>query len=242
MTHFTLILSCILLFCTLAWTQPVDRRIDEPIDLDDDYDIEYDIDELIDQPINFYTLPSTNDIITTSYFPQYNHTTPVTLPIDQSITVLILVQNNGQQLYNLSYIQMSLLSAYDTTFHIQNYTLQPLSMSTIVPTHELTIEYKFIPDVSLESTDYMLNGFILFNDTTNKIYKNTVINQRVRLIDNNSSLFNYQSITSILMFTAILCGMVYGILLLVAPKLLSGSNKNKRIATQPTGTSRKKKL
>ena len=251
---FYLLLSIVLLHILQIRTvtcQDADTTTEiESSDEYDDYDIEdYDINEILDsvQEQSFYTLPSNNDLVTTTYYVDYNSTSTPTLPTGKEITVLIGVSNSGKTAYNLTYMQLSLLSAYDKTFHIQNFSLIELKNAIVSPTQDITLDYKLYADPTLESTDYYLTGILLFNNSANRIYKNSIVNQRIKLIDTHSTYFDFQTITAVLMSIGLLIGTMYGVLLVTAPKLLSGSNKSKRIKSTAAavnnnvGSSRKKK-
>lgn len=103
--------------------------------VDDDSD-EYSYDELIEEELEDLTnIRTTNDIITHVYFPKYQSddilNTAVELPTGTDVTVLINVVNQGAVAYNISHVQGSLLSAYDPSFHIQNFSLLPLNNAII---------------------------------------------------------------------------------------------------------------
>lgn len=110
----------------------------------DDFDVDdYDIDELLDsvQQQSYATLQPNNDLVTTTYYVDHNSTDGITLPTGKEVTVLVGVSNVGQTAYNLTYMQMSLLSAYDKTFHIQNFSLAELKNAIVAPTQVRTLPW-----------------------------------------------------------------------------------------------------
>lgn len=231
------LLSYILLFITLlsyisyTYTQQSASIDDETLELSDELDDDIDIDDLVSstEPIDFFSLPENNDLTTVIYFPDYNQTTSnglIKLPSGTTVTMLVGVHNdNSINTYNISYLQCALVNYYDYTHYIQNFSLITMNNAISAPYSDLTLTYQLYIDPSLEAAEYGVTGFILFNNTQNRIYKNTIGLQSIYLYDNTWHILHWETISAWLMFIAIIGGSIYGLLMLFAPKLLTGSGR-----------------
>jgi hypothetical protein len=98
------------------------------------------------------------------------------------VTALIGLHNSGQTTYNISYVGAHLHSPYDEKFYVQNFTVRWLA-ALLPPQSEVTVEYKFRPDEKLETLDFLLSGWLIYNDSqpTPVIYRSLFHNSTIEV-------------------------------------------------------------
>jgi hypothetical protein len=103
------------------------------------------------------------------------------LPMGEEITALISFNNAGDRVLNVSYVGAQLHSPYDLAYFIQNYTAKEI-WTTVLPQSEITLEYKFTPDDSLEALEFWLSGYVFYNSTDDLFaYRHTWANSTIEL-------------------------------------------------------------
>jgi len=121
-------------------------------------------DELIeeDEPAAHELKPSP-DVATVSLFPDY---TDKKFFVGTEIVALIGLTNSGESTFNVSSVQAFLHSPFDYTYYIQNFTARHFPAGAVLKPHEqLTLEYTFKPDKSLEALEFWLSGYVTYNST-----------------------------------------------------------------------------
>lgn len=71
------------------------------------------------------------------------------------------------------------------------------------PNSELTIEYKFKPDVNLEPLEFHLSGWLLYNNTEFEPFRSAFYNGTVELTERRSSLDARTLFTYVLVISAL---------------------------------------
>jgi len=145
---------------------------------DIDIDVEDDVaDEIFEEFEDFEeeewdgTLAPSDDISASVIFPGHEGKSA---SVDDEVTVLIGLTNNGMDNLNVSYVGAHLHSPYDFDYYIQNFTVTSLS-EPLPAAHQATIEYKFKVDARLEPLEYWLSTFVVVNGTR-RIFKQTPVN------------------------------------------------------------------
>jgi len=104
------------------------------------------------------------------------------IPVGKEVTVLVGFSNSGDKAFNLTAIGAHLHSPYDFTYYIQNFTAYEVE-GIIEPGAQLSLEYTFKPDPSLEPLEFHLSGWILYNDSENQMFRSTFVNGTIELIE-----------------------------------------------------------
>jgi len=133
-----------------------------------------------DEEIDVDVLRANADIVTTVYFPEFPDKK---FPIGSDVTVLVGIQNNGKDDFNMSYIGASLHNPFDLAYHIQNFTWR-VAEGTVEAGTEQTFEYTFRPDNRLEPLQFWLTAFIGYNNTDTGVpFQSTFYNSTVELVE-----------------------------------------------------------
>jgi len=168
-------------------------------DVDVDVEAGLDGDSESPQPLTLETLPSSPDISTTVYFPQF---TDKRFTAGEEVSVLIGVSNSGDRPYNLTYITGSLHSPFDYSYYIQNFTVGLINAVVDAGT-EISVEYRFKPDPNLEPLEFHFSGYFLYNTTDDReIYRSTFYNGTVELLEKSRD-FNTRTIFSYVLVLAV---------------------------------------
>jgi len=169
-------------------------------DVDVDVDSGLDGDSEPPQPLTLETLPSSPDITTTVYFPDF---TDKRFTAGDEVAVLIGVSNSGDRPYNLTYITGSLHSPFDYSYYIQNFTVSLIN-AVVDAGSEISLEYRFKPDPNLEPLEFHFSGYFLYNTTDDReIYRSTFFNGTVELVEKNRE-FNTRTIFSYVLVLAVI--------------------------------------
>jgi len=211
---------------------------------DADIDVETDDDAHL-QPQRSYTLetlPGSDDITTTVYFPPLSSAPGATPPplsatgirqfiVGDEVSMLIGIANTGSRQYNLTYISGALHSPFDHTYYIQNFTVQMIN-AVIDPNTEMSIEYRFKTDANLEpQLEFQLQTYFLYNTTDDReIYRTTFFNSTVELVDRNSDFNTRTLFSSVLLLSSLVGG---GYWLYSSSRFSRASRRSKRTAKPP---------
>jgi len=143
---------------------------------------------------------ASDDVVTTFLFPDY---ADKRLPVGEKVTVLVGFQNKGESTFNLTAVGAALHSPFDYNYYIQNFTYREVN-SIVGPGEEVTVEYQFTPDKSLEPLEFHLSASLYYNDTTNdKFWRATFINGTIELIEKPSEFTAKTLFTYVLAFAAL---------------------------------------
>jgi len=106
--------------------------------------------------------------------------------VGEVATALVVLTNLGDERVNVSYVGAQLRSPFDLSYFIQNYTARGVG-AFIEPQQQVTVEYKFMPDKSLEALEFWLTGFVTYNtgngETQEQQFVATWLNQTVTLLE-----------------------------------------------------------
>jgi hypothetical protein len=142
-------------------------------------------------------------------------------PVGTRTTVLLGVHNTGKNPFNISYVYASLHSPFDYSYYIQNVRFPRLVFpflcsfssfcfacfaffsllaqftvrqyfAVVNPGEQITIDYTFIPDKSLEPLDFWLSAHVIYNDTVAEdMFLTTFFNGTVELVEKPTE-FNFR--------------------------------------------------
>lgn len=217
------IITMFLLFGTLFVTMPVAFAEEEDITITED--VEPEAEEYEDEEEDYEVLAPHVDIKTAVYFPDGEGTAY----LGEIITVLVSFFNTGDDAFNVTNVGASLHSPYDYSYYIQNFS--EVEYGTIVgPEQQLTLEYRFRPDPSLEPVDFLLSGYVTYNDSGYDSFRSFFYNGTLELADKPievtpSLIFGYSVVS-------VLVGSVAYVALSLSGVLSSASKKVARV----TGT------
>jgi len=184
-----------------------------------------------------------HDVATSVYFPNYpgrNFTQ------GEEVTALVGLSNSGDKTFNVTYIGASLRSPYDFSYIIQNFTVRTV-FTELAPNSEITIEYKFKPDLNLEPLEFHLEGFVYYNSTVpapsdpatpvpeEDVFRSAFINGTVKLEERKSDVDARALFTYVLLFSAV--GLIIYIFINVSGNSGSGSGRSKRHYSRSGGDS-----
>jgi hypothetical protein len=122
--------------------------------------------------------------------------------IDEPVTVLLGFKNDASESFNITTLGAHFHSPYDLSYFIQNFTRRYVSVSAD-PGQQVTLEYKFTPDKSLEPVSIWLSGWVEYNDT-DKVYRNTFFNTTVELIERPGDVTTRRFFTLVLLTAVVL--------------------------------------
>jgi hypothetical protein len=134
---------------------------------------EYDEDEDEDQAL----MPSPD--VTTSYiFPEHKERS---FPLGEIITVLVGISNVGHNVFNITNVGGHLHSPFDFNYYIQNFTVKEIA-SEVDGESQISVEYKFMADPSLEPLEFWFSGWVEYNSTDGEGFRSTFVNGTVDLV------------------------------------------------------------
>lgn len=162
------------------------------------------------------------DVSTTVYFPQE------TVKIGERNSLVIGFTNSGRDSFNVTAMGAHLHSPFDYSYHIQNFTAYRIEGSQVGPGQQGSVEYFFTPDPAIEPHEFWLSAWVLYNNSAQRMFVNTVYNGTVTLVDDKSGL-DFKGVTSNLAFLAILAAAGYGVYTACAPK----ASRKKKVVAAP---------
>lgn len=132
------------------------------------------------------------EVTTRFYFPDNQEKR---FAVGKDITVLVDFQNNGAEDYNISKVAAFLHSPFDFNYYIQNFTVREVS-GYAPGGSQISLEYTFKPDATLEPLEFWLSGFVEYNNSDDQIYYSTFINGTIELVEEGtvisvSTFFSY---------------------------------------------------
>jgi len=107
------------------------------------------------------------------------------IPVGKEVTVLVGFSNSGSSAFTLTSIGAHLHSPYDFSYHIQNFTEREID-GVVEPGAQLSLEYTFKPDPSLEPLEFLLSGFVTYNNSENVMFRSTFVNGTIELTEAQS--------------------------------------------------------
>lgn len=125
--------------------------------------------------------------------------TPLTLtkknfPLGKDVTLLVAFNNNGEKSFNISQIAAHLHSPFDYNYYIQNFTVKHAS-ATVGPNSQVTLEYTFKPDPTLEPLEFHFSAYVNYNRSDGRTFMHTLHNATIDLYepgsDSNTKLIMY---------------------------------------------------
>jgi len=151
----------------------------------------------------FFLYPSP-DVVTSVYFPDAPEKR---FTSGEDVRVLLGFQNNGNKVFNVSYIGAHLHSPFDYSLFIQNFTAYEYGLM-VEPGQEMTFEYHFKASENLAATEYWLSGWVVYNSSETAIYRTYFHNSTLELVDKPTT-FDLTQATSYLYMIAVLVGFGY---------------------------------
>jgi len=146
-------------------------------------DIEEDLEE------EEITLVASPDVHTRVLFPDYP---TKKIPVGKDVTVLVGFSNAGSKPFNITYIGAHLHSPYDYGYYIQNFTVREVEGS-VEPGSQISLEYSFKPDLSLEPLEFHLSGWVIYNDSEANMFRSLFVNGTIELTEAQSD-FDVRSV------------------------------------------------
>jgi len=159
---------------------------------------------------------------TVVYFPDYPDKK---LDIGERVTALIGFHNKGDLTFNITAIGAHFQSPYDLSYFIQNFSIRDVGSvgGMLVDEHkQLTLDYVFAPDKSLEPIQFWLGGWIQYNGSNGIEYRSTWANGTVDLVE-KSLEFDVRRLFS---YFLLLSGV--GLVIYIALNLSPASKKKAR--------------
>jgi len=163
---------------------PDDIEVSED-DGGDDYDDDYD-----DAPEDEWdgTVAAHPDVHTRVVFPDYASRQFVA---GKPIVALVSFSNRARKPFNVTAVGAHLHSPFDFSYYIQNFTAREQD-SIVSPGYQVSIEYPFMADPSLEPLEYWLSAWVQYNDSDGRTYRTTFTNGTIELIEKPSE-FNIKT-------------------------------------------------
>jgi len=158
-------------------------------------DAEYDDEEFDDDEDAI----SSSDVTVKSIYPA--HPDKKNFPLGKDVTLLVAFNNNGEKSFNISQIAAHLHSPFDYNYYIQNFTVQHPS-ATVGPNSQVTLEYTFKPDPTLETLEYTFSAYVNYNRSDGRTFMHTLHNATIDLYEPGSD-----SNTKLIMYAVVLAGL-----------------------------------
>jgi len=137
------------------------------------------------------------------------------------VTILIGFHNNGQKTFNITHVGASLRSPFDYSYIIQNLTSSEVGL-IVESGREVSIEYKFRADTSLEPLEFWLSGWILYNNSDHQIFTSAFYNATIEFVEKPNNFDARQ------VFSYFLMAAVGGLVVYIFFQFSSGGKKSKR--------------
>jgi len=137
------------------------------------------------------------------------------------VTILVGFHNSGQKTFNITNVGASLRSPFDYSYIIQNLTSSEVGL-IVEPGNEVSIEYKFRADPSLEPLEFWLSGWLLYNNSDHQIFRSAFYNATIDLVEKPNNFDARQ------VFSYFLMAAVGGLVAYIFFQLSSGGKKSKR--------------
>jgi len=108
------------------------------------------------------------------------------IPVGEKITMLVVFHNNGTSEFNITNIRAHLHSPFDFSYYIQNFTSREVG-AIVLAGQEVSVEYTFLPDKSLEPLEFHLSAYLDYNDTNELRFRSTFQNGTIELVERASN-------------------------------------------------------
>jgi len=141
----------------------------------------------------------------------------------EEIVLLLGFHNSGDKTFNITHIGAHLHSPFDFTYYIQNFTVREIG-AEVSPGEEISVEYRFKPDATLEPLEFWLSAWALYNDTDSEQFQSTFFNTTVEIVERKSQI-NVKAIFHYLFLIGLGGLIVYAIYHAVAPKKRRSAHK-----------------
>jgi len=138
-----------------------------------------------------------SQVETIVFFPQYP--AEKRFLIGEPVTLLVGFSNKGDNSFAITAIGAHFHSPYDLSYYIQNFTRRYVSV-VAEPNQQVTLEYKFTPDKSLEPLSFWLSGWVEYNGTEG-VYRSTFLNGTVEVIEKTSDVNTRQFFTAVILLS-----------------------------------------
>jgi len=171
-----------------------------------------------------------SDVKTVVYFPDHPDKK---LPVGEMVTALIGFTNIGESYFNITFIGAFFHSPFDHSYFIQNFSRIPVGV-VIDGGRQVTLEYRFVPDKSLEPVEFLLTGYVEYNDTqTDRVFRTGWVNVTVQLVEKSADF----SLGNIFSYVMLFGGFgVLGYVGFTVSTATSGTKARKKKAPVEQGT------
>jgi len=170
----------------------------------------------------FYT---TEEILVYHFLPKFGQSKVIAGALTD---LLVGIRNTGENSWNITHIQSSIVHPYDYTYHLENFTRREYGV-VVGPNEQHTLSYTFVPNELLEPREYGLTTTVYFQqlgDIEGKNYTNLAYNGTVEVVENVSG------VDSQLLFTVVggagLAGLVAYIIYTVFASLGKKTKRSSR--------------
>jgi len=158
------------------------------------------------------------DVQTIAYLPDFPDKRLVQ---GEEIRVLLGFHNSGSKSFNLSYVGAHLHSPFDFSYYIQNFSVREIG-AVVGSGDEVSVEYSFKPDASLEPLEFWLSAWVIYNNSDNEQFRSVFFNGTVELIEKKSDLDAKQ------LFSYFLFAAIFGLAAYFAFQFVSSKKPKKR--------------
>jgi len=108
--------------------------------------------------------------------------------VGNEINLLLGFTNNGEETYNITAVGGHLHSPFDFSYYIQNFSVKAVGVS-VGPHEQVSVEYNFKPDKSLEPLEFSFSCYVLYNSTIkNETFRNVFFNATIELVEKQSDV------------------------------------------------------
>jgi translocon-associated protein subunit alpha len=145
------------------------------------------------------------------------------IPVGKEVSVLVGFSNSGDKTFNITAIGAHLHSPYDFSYYIQNFTAYEVE-GVVAPGEQVSLEYTFKPDPSLEPLEFHLSGWIVYNDSENNMFRSTFVNGTIELTEAQSD-FDIRGV-----FTWCLAVAALGLIVYVGFNVFATPEQKKSVA------------
>lgn len=154
--------------------------------------------------------------------PQYTAGATMDLPAGQPVDFLIGFLNTGAEQFYIENVEASFRYPMDYNYYIQNFTATPFNRA-VLPGHESTVSYSFIPAESFAGRPFGLNIALNYRDNQGLQFVDAVFNETVNIIELDEGLDGET------FFLYVFLAAIAVLLLVVGQQFLAGSvGKRKR--------------
>jgi len=110
------------------------------------------------------------------------------------VELLLGFENTGDNVFNITSIQASLMYPPDHRYFIQNYTRAAYGV-IVSPAEQHTIAYRFLPDPGLDARDFDLVATVYYTDSAGGNFSSVFFNDTITLLDRQDAVNAQQFFT-----------------------------------------------